>query len=583
MLGKLIKRQKRPQKQPAGQASVEAPGGGGVAPRVDEPGGIAGGNNTQTPTKFSKISATKKPVASKTKSPTKPKARRKPKAKSRPPRKPVASATKPSAAIDPPPQQAAPTEPTPDTRPTAWMPLPGPQTAFVQCHVFEILFGGSRGGGKTDSVLGDWLLHSDQYGADAIGLMIRRTRVELLETFERARVIYSRIGAEFTANPMRVVMRNGARLTFAYLEHDADADRYQGLSLTRLYIEEAGNFPSYAPIAKLMATLRSGANVPVGMRLTANPGGVGQLWVRARYIDPAPKGWRTVTDPGTGLERIYIPSRVQDNPYLGPDYIQRLKAVGSPELVKAWLEGDWSVVSGAYFPEWSSARHVIHPRALPDHWMRFRSFDWGSARPFCCHWWAVSDGTEPGLAKGALVCYREWYGMKPGEPNVGLRLSVEAIAHGIKEREADDPKPMTGVADPAMWAEDGGPSLAQRMASCSVVFRPADNRRVARLGAIGGWDQLRARLVGDEDGNPMIVFFSTCIDLIRTLPAMQHDPARPEDLHSDMEDHPSDSARYAVMSRSYIKTTTVVQIKDSWSRAFDRVGRNKDLQTWKVA
>ena len=92
-------------------------------------------------------------------------------------------------------------------------------------------------------MLGEWLLHSDQYGADAIGLMIRRTRTELAETFERARVIYSRVGAETTSHPMRVVMRNGARLSFAYLERDQDASGYQGHSYTRIYVEEAGNFP----------------------------------------------------------------------------------------------------------------------------------------------------------------------------------------------------------------------------------------------------------------------------------------------------------------------------------------------------
>jgi hypothetical protein len=465
---------------------------------------------------------------------------------------------------------------------TAWEPLEGPQAAFLSCPVFEILFGGARGGGKTDAVLGEWLLHSDAHGADAIGLMIRRTRIELMETFERARVIYGRLGATFTGHPARVTMRNGARLTFAYLERDSDADSYQGHSYTRIYIEEAGNFPAYAPIAKLMACLRSGTGVPVGLRLTANPGGAGHGWVRARYIDQAPTGWRTLTDPDTGLQRIFIPSRVGDNKYLGDDYVQRLKAVGSPELVRAWLEGDWSVVTGAFFSEWSMARHVIAPRHLPEHWLRFRSFDWGSARPFSVGWWAVSDGTLPDIARGALVRYREWYGMKPGSPNVGLRLTAEAIAEGIKAREADDPKPITGVADPAMWAEDGGPSLAQRFAAVGVVMRQADNKRVARMGAVGGWDQLRARLVGDEDGRPMLLVFSTCVDLIRTLPAMQHDSARPEDIDTEAEDHAVDECRYACMSRPYVKTAPVVPIRDSWDRAFERAS-TQPVDDWRAA
>jgi hypothetical protein len=468
------------------------------------------------------------------------------------------------------------------TTQTVWRPQPGPQAAFVRCPNFEVFFGGARGGGKSWGVIGDWALHSDQYGQDAVGLMIRRTRIELLDLFEQARNVFSKIGATSTFTPLRITMPNGARLTFAYLERDPDADQYQGHNYTRIYVEEIGNFPSSRPVLKLMATLRSGVGVPVGLRLTGNPGGPGHGWVKARYIDPAPLGWREIIDPRTGLDRIYIPSRVSDNAYLGPDYVQRLKASGSPELVRAWLEGDWTVVSGAFFPEFSLDRHVIAPRPIPEHWARFRSFDWGSARPFCCHWWAVSDGSDPDIARGALVLYREWYGMRAGEPNVGLKLTAEAVAQGIAARETDDPQPMLGVADPAIFAEDGGPSIAQRMMGQGVMFRPADNKRVPSRGAMGGWDQLRSRLVGDDDGRPMALFFSTARDLIRTLPAMQHDDARPEDIDTDAEDHCCDCARYGMMSRPWIKDAVKPVVRDSWDIAFERANA-EPVEGWKVA
>ena len=306
-------------------------------------------------------------------------------------------------------------------------------------------------------------------------------------------------------------------------------------------VEEAGNFADPKPIDMLFGALRSKSGVPVQLILTANPGGVGQQWIKHRYIDPAPRGMQPlVRKLSNGAEHryIYIPSRIQDNRILlanDPTYINRLHLVGSPELVRAWLEGDWNVIAGAFFPEFSAVRHIMAPRTLPDHWARFRSFDWGSARPFACHWWAVSDGSIPDIARGCLVCYREWYGMKPNEPNVGLRMTAEQVAEGIRDRERDDPKPasgmMVGVADPAIFAEDGGPSIAARMTQAArVVFRPADNKRVPQRGAMGGWDQLRSRLVGDADGKPMVVFFSTSIHAIRTLPTLQHDANRAEDV-----------------------------------------------------
>ncbi len=71
---------------------------------------------------------------------------------------------------------------------------------------------------------------------------------------------------------------------------------------------------------------------------------------------------------------------------------------------------------------------------------------------------------------------------------------------------------------------------------------------------MGGWDQMRARLVGDADGRAMMVFFSTCHDSIRTIPALQHDTDKPEDLDTDGEDHAADDVRYACMSRPWIPT-----------------------------
>lgn len=444
----------------------------------------------------------------------------------------------------------------------AWEAQPGPQSALISCPVFEVFFGGARGGGKTDGVLGDFLEHADTYGENAIGLMIRRARTELVETIERSKAIYTPLGWKFHEQDKMWRAPDGARLRFAYLENDADAEAYQGHSYTRLYVEEIGNFPSDKPILKLMATLRSGAGVPTGFRATGNPGGPGHQWVKARYIDPAPSGYKVIKDAESGLERVYIPSRVHDNRYLGEEYVAKLKASGSKELVKAWLGGDWSIIEGAFFDCWDSQRHVIAPFEVPKDWLRFRSGDWGSASPFSFGWWAVVGDryrlpSGVWLPRGCMVRYREWYGCQVGKPNVGLKLTAEKVGEEIWAKEANDPKLSYGVLDPAAFSEDGGPSIHERMrigSSNKVYFRPADNKRVPGRGALGGWDQVRARMVGDGDGLPMIACFSTCTDSIRTIPALQHDDNRPEDLDTDMEDHAADDWRYGCMSRPWVKS-----------------------------
>lgn len=440
-----------------------------------------------------------------------------------------------------------------------WRPQRGPQEAFVKCPVFEVVYGGARGGGKTDACLGEWALHAKRYGADAKGLFLRRTQIALLPTIERAKRLFKPLGAVWKEQEKRFVWPSGATLYFRYLDKDSDADNYQGHDYTRVYVEELTQFASPVPLDKIKATLRSGAGVPTGFRASCNPGGPGHTWVKERYIDPG--AWNIVKseflNPFTGetvsRSRVFIPAKLSDNPQLlrnDPGYVANLYMSGSKALVQAWLQGDWDVVEGAFFDCWDNGRHVVQPFAIPESWMRFRSFDWGSAAPFSVGWWAVVEDEAHGLPRGALVRYREWYGASG--PQKGLKLTTEQVAAGIIERDGGE-RFQYSVADPAIFAQDGGPARSEIFARHRVAFRPADNKRVSRNGAMGGWDEMRQRLVG-HDGVPMLYVFSTCKDFIRTVPALPHDPDRPEDIDTSAEDHVADEARYACMSRPWVRT-----------------------------
>jgi len=149
------------------------------------------------------------------------------------------------------------------------------------------------------------------------------------------------------------------------------------------------------------------------------------------------------------------------------------------------------------------------------------------------------------------VRYREWYGA--AGINVGLKLTAEEVARGIVEREGESLR--YGVLDPACFKEDGGPSIGERINQVLIgakkrPFHGADNSRVPQRGSMGGWDQMRARLVG-ADGLPAIYCFSTHTASIRTIPALQHDPVKMEDVNTESEDHAADEWRYACMSRPF--------------------------------
>lgn len=445
-----------------------------------------------------------------------------------------------------------------------WQPQPGPQTALLQCPVFEVFYGGARGGGKTDGMIGDWLQHSALYGENAVGIFVRRNRTQLSEVIARTKQLFPKIGAKYNETKSEWLMPGGARLRFVYLERDSDAENYQGHNYTRVYIEEVTNFPSPGPIDKLRATLRSAVGVPVGMRLTGNPGGPGHNWVKHRYIDPDPLGMRIIAEKevvplpdGTNfeavIERVFIPSKLKDNALLlmsQPMYVLQLRQSGSEQLVKAWLEGDWASIQGAFFDDFSPDRHVLPASVVPDlprHWTRFRAFDWGSAKPFCCGWYAVADGQWGGFPRGALIKYREFYGWN-GKPNQGLKMSASAVAQAIVKREREDRDRgihvAYGLADPAIFTEDGGPSIAEKMLIEGCGWLRADNKRVS------GWEQMHIRFQADP---PLLYFMETCEHTIRTISTLQHDESKLEDVDTDGEDHAGDETRYACTSRPIAK------------------------------
>jgi hypothetical protein len=402
---------------------------------------------------------------------------------------------------------------------TIWEPQPGPQSLAVAAHfVDELMYGGARGGGKSDYLLGDFLQDVWQ-GEKWRGIIFRRSHPELEELITRAKEIYLPLGAVYKVSERMFIFKTGATLKMRHVEVEADSDKYQGHQYT---------------------------------------------WI----------GWDELTN-----------KKLLDN---DPGYIARLREIGSPELVRAWLEGDWNVITGAYFPEFSTGKHVLEPFEIPEHWLRFKSGDWGTASPFCILWHTVSDGYQvpngPYLPSGAIITYREFYGWN-GNPNQGLRWPAARVAQHIVKMEtiANDngvtrkERVTYGVIDPAAYKQDGGPSVAESMAVHGAFFRKADNQR------INGWNQVRERLCGEDGdpekengvGTPMWYVFKTCVHIIRTLPAMQHDLNNPEDADTDGEDHAPDALRYGLMSRPWrrkkpandtkpIKTLQDMTLNDIW-------------------
>ena len=189
----------------------------------------------------------------------------------------------------------------------------------------------------------DWLGHSQQYKKYAKGILVRRTMPELDDVIRRSRELFGALGATYSESKREWTMPGGGVLRMRYLESIADAAAYQGHAYTWVGVDEAGSYPKPDVIDLLRGCMRSAHDVRCYIRLTGNPGGPGQGWLKDRYITPAPPEVPH-TDEDSGLQRIFIPSKLEDNPHINdPEaYKKRLSGAGPPHIVRAWLHGDWN-------------------------------------------------------------------------------------------------------------------------------------------------------------------------------------------------------------------------------------------------
>lgn len=436
-----------------------------------------------------------------------------------------------------------------------WSPQPGPQTALLQCPCEDVFFGGARGGGKTDGLLGDFIAQAGRYGEASRGILFRRTYPELEEVERRSREILKPLGWDYNEQKHTWTAPNLATLRLRYLDRDADADNYQGHQYTWMGFDELGNWPQPDPIDKLWACLRSAHGVPCVRRSSGNPGGVGHAWVKARYITGRP-AWHPFTytpqtdNPHLTIEAVFIPSKLEDNPLLlanDPGYEHRLAATGSQALFKAWRWGDWDAVVGSVFGEWRVDLHITSDTwTVPPNWAIGAGLDFGYRAPG----WVGLFACGP---DGDVVCFDELYFRELHAFEAGRRAGERMKKH----------TPLTVSADSAMWQKTGvGPTQAEEFQrGLHYVFGGQGPVLVECTKGAGsrvhGWNLMHRYLAWEsaEDGTvppwkqPRLKFHPRCVNAIRTIPALPADPNNAEDVDTDAEDHPADGVRYFLMSR----------------------------------
>ena len=423
------------------------------------------------------------------------------------------------------------------------MPEPNPKQrlAFLDEHRY-VGYGGARGGGKSWFVRWKATLLCLNYPGIKV-LITRRTYRELLNNHIVPLIVQLNKIAKFNKSEKCFNFPNGSSIWFGYCNNDGDLGQYQGAEYDIWFADEAGQFPE-SWLTAIDACVRGANDFPKRTYFTLNPGGPSHGFFKRVFID------RRFENTEHPEDYAFIQAKVRDNKALmdmQPEYLRSLEKL-PPKLREAWLEGSWDVYQGQFFEEFRddpehyldrAYTHVIEPFEIPSEWKLYRSFDWGYNKPFSCGWWAVDyDG----------VVYRilELYGCN-GTPNEGVKWTPPQVFAEIHRIETEHRwlagRRIIGIADPAIWDAETGESIADVAAKHQVYFTKGDHQRIP------GWMQVHYRLAMDENGYPQMYVFRNCQAFIRTIPLLQYDEHKPEDLDTDGEDHVADEVRYFLMSR----------------------------------
>ena len=319
--------------------------------------------------------------------------------------------------------------------------------------IWVILFGGSRGGGKSAGILADAFMFASTYpGAKCCILResldaVKQSFLDKLPTLFPQEVydptsgkkirIYEYREKSTSWYPSRsVVFPNGSYITFQRVADYREAKQKQGWEFNYLAIDEVTK-QDEETFDYLLTCVRSALipnkytnvpyQVPTKVVCGANPGGKGHKWVKQRFIDKTVTSYDPVhNSPLTTKDHVevvqhptkpnvkivtnirFIPSSHYDNPFLADSYVASLLA--QPDhMVKMDLWGDWDIVAGKMF---DLSPDQIIPRRMTNASLEdtsvpydvYISVDWGFRPSYhSAQWHAV-------FADKQVLTFKEIYG-----------------------------------------------------------------------------------------------------------------------------------------------------------------------------
>lgn len=479
-----------------------------------------------------------------------------------------------------------------DGKLVVWAPQAGSQEEFMSCPLFECLYHGTRGGGKTDALIMDFAQDVGKgYGEAWRGILFRETYPQLADVVAKSTRWFRQIfpKARFNKSRMAWEWETGEVLLLRHMKHPDDYWNYHGHEYPWIGFEELTNWADDRCYKSMFACCRSSAlprEAPRKIRATTNPYGVGHGWVKLRFRLAGRWQDTIVVTDSRDLDgniekpRAAIHSHLKENRILletDPTYEQTIAGAAlNAAMAAAWLRGDWDVVAGGMFDDvWSPEFNDVRRFEIPLTWRIDRAFDWGSSAPFSVGWYAQSDGSDLLLEDGRLVStirgdlfrIKEWYGWT-GRPNEGTRSLATEVTEGIVEREliwgyreigGRTSRAKPGPADSSIYTVENGRSIGMDMERpvringyvySGVKWTRADKSPGSR---VAGWERMRKMLKAahPREGAPreqpaLFIVGAECEQFLRTVLTLPRDQKNLDDVDTDAEDHIADEVRYRV-------------------------------------
>lgn len=415
-----------------------------------------------------------------------------------------------------------------------------PQPRQMQFHAacreadelaLSIAFGGARGGAKTHATFAQVSLDDCQRRDGLKFLFLRKIAKAAREAISdlRRRVLFS-CPHEYRTQSGTILFPNESQIILGHFNLENDIDKYLGLEYDGIAIEEATQLTKTKRDDILTCLRTSRGDWRPRDYNTTNPGGVGHQWFKKTFIEPYRKGAESTTR--------FIPSSVYDNRMVDKDYRSKLEMLTGWKR-KAWLDGDWDVAAGQYFSNWS---HDWIVKEFPDpaqHHLSWACLDYGFTHPTVAYLMYEFDGK--------IRVVDEFRAMKQLADQNAREITEMIARRGLNLQSLQ-----SFCAGRDVFGERGaadGRTIADQYEDAGISLTAANDDRLSGAAEI-------LKRFGDKQNGiaPTIEIHPRCTYLINCIPAMQHNPTRPEDvlkMNANEEglggDDEYDCFRYGVM------------------------------------